>query len=199
MANKNFAAYVAAAKRVNYLVVLMVAVVLNIFLTACQDNYEASKASYQTQDYDPSKPVPVPGLEFNFNYDIISHGWNVKTPWTITEKVTGLKENGTSSDWVSHKEDRYAVVEALRNVSLKYTQENTSASQTFTSLVTSSASRKEYKDSVRYSAMIEDGNIAYLDCVNDRKEVAVRDTLRQLPYIRTKNASVKAINTLAFN
>ncbi len=196
MAKKNFAAYVAAAKRVNYLVVLMVAVVLNLLMTGCQDDYRAERESFQTQDYDPTAQPTVPGLEFNFNYDIINRGWKVETPWTITEKVTGLKENGTSSDWVSHKEDRYAVVEALRNVSLKYTQENTSASQTFTSLVTSSASRKEYKDSVRYSAMIEDGNIAYLDCVNNRIEREVRDTLRKLPYIRTKSARVKAINTL---
>ncbi|MBR1825001.1 MAG: hypothetical protein IJ770_00240, partial [Alphaproteobacteria bacterium] len=187
--------YNAIASRVNYLVVLMMAVVFNNLMTSCEDDYDARMERTQTQSFE-GVDQPVLGLEFNFNYDVNNRGWKLETPWTITEKVTGLNEKGTSSDWVSHKDDRYAVIDALRNVSLQYTQENTSASQTYTSLVTSSASRKEYKDSVRYSAMIEDGNIAYLDCVNDRKEVEVRDTLRKLPYIRTKSARVKAINTL---
>jgi len=182
---------------VKFLTIAMVAVI-NVFMASCQDDYDRDemKTTSVERIAKPQNEV-IPGLEFSFNYEVNHLGWRVETPWTLTEKVTSLRENGTSADWASHKDDRYAVIDALRNVSLRYTQEHTSASQTYTSLVTSSASRKEYKDSVRYSAMIEDGNIAYLDAVNNRLEVEVRDTLRKLPYIRTKNATVKAINTLA--
>jgi hypothetical protein len=146
--------------------------------------------------YTPDDPTPDPALNWEFGYSNSNKGWNLTTNWWVRETLTQFNDAGISRNAVSHKDDRYAVADNLREVSLSYTQERTYAGQLSTKTVSSSMTRKVYEDSIRWIAAIEDGNLCYLDAVDQRIEAEVRDTLRKLPYIRTVDAKVKAINTL---
>lgn len=199
MKQRMFAAMAAASKSVSYLVVLVMAVVFNFSLTGCDpadqeirtqsDTYKMSKPS-------KDEPTPDPALNWSFGYENRNKGWELTTNWWVRETTTQFNDAGISRNAVSHKDDRYAVADNLREVSLSYTQERTYAGQLSTKTVSSSMTRKVYEDSVRWTAAIEDGNLCYLDAVDQRVEAEVRDTMRALPYVRTVNAVVKAINTL---
>lgn len=193
MATRNF------AKRVNFLVVTLMAAVFNIFVSACSDPYDRDEMETKSEER-IAKPQPqepnVPGLKFRFDYINRNHGWYVNTEWDIREDITGFRDNGVSKNMVSHKDDRYAVEDKDREVSLSYTQERTSKGSTSTKTKSMTSTRRVYADSVRWTAAIEDGNLCYLDAIDERIEAEVRDTMRALPYVHTVNATVKAINTL---
>lgn len=191
-------ANVNATKRVKNWIALIAIVVFNVLISGCSDPYEHDEMT-TTSEERISKPQPqdiVPGLDFRFNYINRNHGWFLNTEWDIFESVTGFRDNGLSYNAVSHKDDRYAVEDKYREVSLQYTQERTFKGTMSTKTKSLSATRRVYADSVRWTANIEDGNLVYCDAIDERIEAEVRDTMRTLPYIRTVNAKVKAINTL---
>lgn len=202
MANKNFAALVAAAKRVNYLVVLMVAVVFNFFMASCEDDYDAEMTRQQTQSFE-GVDEPVTPLDWDFNYKVNNHGWSLETPWTLTEKTSQFSANGYAKAVCSHEYDRYAVPEDLKLENPSYAQEHTRASETYSKILSSEASLRVSQDSVRYTAEFKDGNLAYLDITTSFiKQVYLAKldtTVYNLANIKVKNVRVKNVENLPGN
>ena len=184
-------------ERINVKTVLMafMTIVILVFTAGCEDD-PIDKDMTRTQSIETVAKPKVPGLDFLFDWDVNNYTTWLETPWTIKESVTGLNDGDETKAWVSHKEDRFAVADTYRNVSLQYTQEHTTKSQDYTKTLSSSTTRKEFQDSTRWTAMIEDGNLCYLDVVVKRLQMEVRDTMRILPYIKVNNAKVIRIESL---
>lgn len=193
----------AASKSVSYLVA-MVAAVINFMLVSCDpadqelrtmsDTYEVKKPQK-----DEPTPTPDPSLNWSFNYGVNNHTTSVDTPWSLTEYTNNVSVSGNTSAWVNHKDDRFAVPDTYREISLAYAREHTTPSQVYTKLISSSLTEKVYQDSIGWTAVMEDGNLCYCHVKWERKQVEIRDTLRTAPYIRAKSAKVKAIYSLPGN
>lgn len=204
MEKRIFAAMAAAFNRVNFLVVLMVAAVINFMLVGCDPAEEARTETMSVSTVSkPSKeeptPTPDPALNWSFNYGVNNHTTSVDTPWSLTEYTNNVSVSGNTSAWVNHKDDRFAVPDTYREISLTYAQEHTTPSQVYTKLISSSLREKVYQDSIGWTAVMEDGNLCYCHVKWERKQVEIRDTMRILPYIRVKGAKVKSISSLPGN
>lgn len=198
MRTRDFAAtFAVAAKRVSFCVGLVLALVFNFGLVACDP---AENGVMETTSVDevkkPHKDDPVtpdPSLDWSFGYTNYNHGWNLTTNWWVRETYTQFNDAGVSRNAVSHKDDRYAV--ASVSVNLQETQERTFAGQLSTKTVENSMIRKVYEDGRRWTAPVL-GNLCYFDAEDQRVEAEVRDTLRKLPCVVTVDAKVKAVNLL---
>lgn len=174
----------------------LMSLVINLVMSSCSDPYDRDEMVITSEEHIAKPQPPITGLDFMFDWEVNNYTSWLECPWTIKESFTGLNDRGEMKSWVSHKEDRFAVADTYRNVSLQYTQEHTTKGDVVTKNLSSSATRKEFQDSTRWTAMIEDGNLCYLDVVVKRLQVEVRDTMRVLPYVKVNNAKVISIESL---
>lgn len=191
-------------KRVNILVITLLTIVFNLFVVSCSENGEDDyNRNLRTESYEDRYAKAKPGkpeLDWNFSWTTSNHTSWAEVNWTLTESAMHLNENGIAKAVCSHEHDRYAIPEDLKNETLAYVQEHTTASNVVTKSIASSASRKEYQDSIRYTAECKDGNLAYLDITTSRLAQiynAVLDTtIYNLAQIKVKNVRVKNIENL---
>lgn len=198
MKKRMFAAMAAASKSVSFLVVLVMAVVFNFLMTGCdrpEDDYATknSREYISTTTVDKPTAPTAPDLSWSFGYENRNKGWELTTNWWVRETTNQFNDAGVSRNAVSHKDDRYAVTSV--SVNLQEVQERTYAGQLSTKTVSNTMTRKVFEDSRRWTATVL-GNLCYFDAADQRIEAEVRDTLRQLPYVRTVDANVEAVNIL---
>lgn len=194
MATRNF------AKKASVLVVFFMAAVMNIFVSACSDPYEHDEMETKSEERiakgQPNPEPNVPGLKFIIDRDSINNGWQYRSWWTSIETTTNTRAAGELTAQVSHEQDRYAVLEQYRNLSLSYTQANTSAGSVNKQTVIDRTFEKQYRYSQRFNAALEDGNMAYLDWNGTITAAAVRDTLRWFPADSVLSAEVIALENV---
>jgi hypothetical protein len=194
-------------KRVNILVITLLTIVFNLFVVSCSENgdddYNRNLRTESFEDrYAKGKPGK-PDMYWNFGWTAENKTTSLDVNWTLTERENSFSATGYAKAVCSHQNDRYAIPENLKNETLAYVQEHTTASNVYHKNLVSSASRKESQDSVRYTAEFKDGNFAYLDITTSFIEQVYLEkldtTVYNLANIKVKSVRVKNVENLPGN
>ena len=158
MATRNF------AKRVNFLVVALMAAVFNVFIASCSEDDPYSRNENETKSVEViNKPVPE-GLKLYEHHDSLFGGSWYKSWWTTEELTTNTKTQSELVIAASHAFDENALLDIDKVLDLDYAQSHTTYTDVKAEMVSNTYYEKKVKYSQRATSLLRDeGTQCYLD------------------------------------